>query len=79
MRFLLPLPVVLGQGSVVVLSGGTGSGLGARLTEELSDVMADVTRLNIAIGPYHMGVPFTPPHPHFYPNPNPTFPLSFRR
>jgi len=37
------------------IAGGTGSGLGAKLTEELADVYGDVCRVNIAIGPYHMG------------------------
>lgn len=37
------------------VAGGTGSGTGTRLTESLADEFSDVTRLNIAITPYHFG------------------------
>lgn len=37
------------------LAGGTGSGLGTRITEECSDIFPETTRLNIAISPYHFG------------------------
>ena len=33
--------------------GGTGSGLGTRITEEVRDEFSDVTRTNVAITPYH--------------------------
>lgn len=37
------------------IGGGTGSGLGTKITEALSDEMPDVTRLNAAVMPYHFG------------------------
>jgi len=37
------------------VAGGTGSGLGTHLTEASADEFPDVTRMNIAITPYHFG------------------------
>ena len=37
------------------VAGGTGSGLGTRLTEECSDVFPEVSKINVAITPYHFG------------------------
>ena len=37
------------------VAGGTGSGLGTHITEAVCDEYPDVTRLNIAITPYHFG------------------------
>lgn len=37
------------------VAGGTGSGCGTRITEAACDEFSDVTRLNIAITPYHFG------------------------
>lgn len=37
------------------VAGGTGSGCGTRLTEAMADAFTDVTRLNIAVTPYHFG------------------------
>lgn len=37
------------------LAGGTGSGLGTRITEACHDEFDDVTRINLAITPYHFG------------------------
>ena len=37
------------------LAGGTGSGLGTRITEACCDEFSDVTRINLAITPYHFG------------------------
>ena len=35
------------------LAGGTGSGLGTGITEEIADVYGNLARLNIVIAPYH--------------------------
>ena len=35
------------------MGGGTGSGLGTRMTEAMCDEFPDVTLLNIAVAPYH--------------------------
>ncbi|KAJ1435557.1 Tubulin/FtsZ, GTPase domain-containing protein [Ochromonadaceae sp. CCMP2298] len=37
------------------LAGGTGSGLGTRITESCEDQFPHSTRLNVAIAPYHFG------------------------
>ena len=37
------------------LAGGTGSGLGTGITEEIADVYGNLARLNIVIAPYHFG------------------------
>lgn len=37
------------------LAGGTGSGLGTRLSESCQDEFHRATRLNIAVAPYHFG------------------------
>ena len=37
------------------VAGGTGSGCGTRITEAAADEFSDVTRINIAITPYHFG------------------------
>jgi tubulin delta len=37
------------------IGGGTGSGLGTRVTEAAADEFSDVTRLNAAVMPYHFG------------------------
>lgn len=37
------------------VAGGTGSGLGTHITESASDEFPDVSRMNIAITPYHFG------------------------
>jgi len=37
------------------IAGGTGSGLGTHMTEAMADEYPDVTRMNIAITPYHFG------------------------
>jgi hypothetical protein len=37
------------------VGGGTGSGLGTKLTESLHDEFNDATRVNFAITPYHFG------------------------
>lgn len=37
------------------VGGGTGSGLGTRLTEKLYDEFNDCTKVNFAITPYHFG------------------------
>jgi len=36
-------------------AGGTGSGLGTRITEAMCEEFSDVTRMNISITPYHFG------------------------
>lgn len=37
------------------LAGGTGSGLGARITELIGDEFSDCVRVNVGITPYHFG------------------------
>lgn len=37
------------------IGGGTGSGLGTKMSEEIYDEFADVTKLNLAVMPYHFG------------------------
>lgn len=37
------------------IGGGTGSGLGTRMTEEICDEFSDVTKLNVAVMPFHFG------------------------
>jgi len=37
------------------IAGGTGSGLGTRITEACEDEFKSATRLNVAIAPYHFG------------------------
>jgi tubulin delta len=37
------------------IAGGTGSGLGTRLTETIAEEFPDATLINIAIAPYHFG------------------------
>lgn len=37
------------------IGGGTGSGLGTKITEVAADEFPDVTRLNAAVMPYHFG------------------------
>ena len=37
------------------VGGGTGSGLGTRLTETIYDEFSDTQRINLAITPYHFG------------------------
>ena len=37
------------------LAGGTGSGLGTRITEQIGDEFSDCVRMNVAITPYHFG------------------------
>jgi len=37
------------------LAGGTGSGLGTRITEQIGDEFSDCVRMNLAITPYHFG------------------------
>lgn len=37
------------------VAGGTGSGTGTRITESVADEFSDVTRINIAVTPYHFG------------------------
>ena len=37
------------------VAGGTGSGCGTRITEATSDEFPDVSRMNIAVTPYHFG------------------------
>lgn len=37
------------------VAGGTGSGTGTRITESVADEFCDVTRMNIAVTPYHFG------------------------
>jgi tubulin delta len=37
------------------LAGGTGSGLGTRMSEACADMFPEATRLNVAIAPYHFG------------------------
>ena len=37
------------------VAGGTGSGCGTRITEAAADEFSDVTRINLAITPYHFG------------------------
>jgi hypothetical protein len=37
------------------IGGGTGSGLGTKMTEEIYDEFADVSKLNLAVMPYHFG------------------------
>lgn len=37
------------------VAGGTGSGLGTRITETSCDEFSDVSRINIAVTPYHFG------------------------
>ena len=37
------------------LAGGTGSGLGTGITEEIADIHGHLARLNIVIAPYHFG------------------------
>lgn len=37
------------------LAGGTGSGLGTRVTESCGDEFPEVTRVNLAVSPYHFG------------------------
>lgn len=37
------------------VGGGTGSGMGTRLSENIADHFSDMTRVNIAIAPYHFG------------------------
>jgi len=46
-----------GQSLVVIhsIAGGTGSGLGTRITEACEDEFKSATRLNVAIAPYHFG------------------------
>jgi len=44
------LPIII---TVHSIGGGTGSGLGTKISEECSDSFSDVTRLNITIAPYH--------------------------
>ena len=38
------------------IGGGTGSGLGTKMSEETYDEFADVTKLNLAVMPYHFGM-----------------------
>jgi tubulin delta len=37
------------------VAGGTGSGLGTKISESCADAFPQATRLNIAIAPYHFG------------------------
>lgn len=37
------------------VGGGTGSGLGTRITEAISEEFSDVPRMNIGVTPYHFG------------------------
>ena len=37
------------------VAGGTGSGLGTRVTETVGDEFGDLTKMNVAITPYHFG------------------------
>ena len=37
------------------LAGGTGSGLGTGVSEEIADTLGNLARLNIVIAPYHFG------------------------
>ena len=37
------------------VGGGTGSGLGTKITEGAQDFFPDVTRVNFAVTPYHFG------------------------
>lgn len=37
------------------IGGGTGSGLGTKMTEEIYDDFPDVSKLNLAVMPYHFG------------------------
>lgn len=37
------------------IGGGTGSGLGTKMSEEIYDEFADVTKVNLAVMPYHFG------------------------
>ncbi|RYH21263.1 hypothetical protein EON65_21115 [archaeon] len=37
------------------LAGGTGSGLGTRMTESCADVFSDMFRMNITVAPHHFG------------------------
>jgi tubulin delta len=37
------------------LGGGTGSGLGTKITEAVAEVFPDVTRINATVMPYHFG------------------------
>lgn len=41
--------------SIHSMAGGTGSGLGSRMTELLHDEFEELTRVNLAILPYHFG------------------------
>ncbi len=36
-------------------AGGTGSGLGTRLSEALGECFSEVTRVNVSVAPYHFG------------------------
>ncbi len=37
------------------VAGGTGSGLGTHVTEDIADEFSDITLFNIAVTPYHFG------------------------
>lgn len=41
--------------SIHSLAGGTGSGLGTRLSEEVCDLFPEILKVNLAILPYHFG------------------------
>jgi len=45
----MPTTIILIQS----IGGGTGSGLGTRMTEACNEEFSDVSRLNIAVAPYH--------------------------
>ena len=52
--FFFPGDVISGS-LVHSLAGGTSSDLGTRVTESCGDEFPDVTRVNLAVSPYHFG------------------------